>query len=626
MDILDILGATARQNQSTSTSITEESLAADEAVVQQEVNRLQGDVGGQRSIAAMFEKGAQEQDNSAREALSALIANDEAQANLKLSEYNQAQDRLANRDRIGEQIKQAYGVEMQLDLLRPDLSEMQAHLDQYRDKLIATENETAATKNPLKWAWNELAQKPYYQKKVQEAQQQIINTVGTAAKVMVGANNAQAVADSFTATADNQSVQADQRNAIDAAQAASSAQHTSEYFSDRQKQFAARYSIRADLAQQQNSLVRTLADIYTSKRAARTSATSHGDDLLKILKLQEELGNASFDPGTIQLLSANGIDFNEATTMGAGARGALVAHITSGLPLVFTQGVKDEDEIGQLLANGIKASKYLPDPLQGYFADQVYRQAAAEMQTLKGITDLSGKDAKTAETLKNIKFVKYTKDITGKIKITGLDFSGALDKPGQFSAVGEAFGDQRDAGSRSISDLYSNAALRQPGSAMGKMILASADIQAFAKSEAPGAKLARQIIGYADKKTEDGRPVLPATGEIEFDQLLKFANGDTREVYGFYEQIRKAVAKKLPYGPLGAEPVAVAPRLRGRFLEPGFFGNETKVWEQEVRSVEDVNKLKIRQEQTQKMYEEFQKRQMQDANAASRGILMMGGN
>lgn len=605
MNFLDIMVGAQQQN--VSVGLSEETLAADEAEVKREMDRLQSGIGAQRQAGANVESALDARDEAAHDALQALLLQEESRAQLTMSTYQQNQERLQNRDRVGEQIKQAYGVEMQLDMLRPDLGEMQSNLNHYRDKLNETTNETIDTKNPFKWVVNELVKKPYYQKRVQEQQQQIINTVGTAAKVMVSANNAQAVADSFTATADNSTVVANTRNAIDAAQAASGAQLTTDYFGQRADSFAAKYNIRKDLADQQTQYVRTLADIYTGKRAARAAGSIGSDDLLKALDLYQKLGESNYDPSTIELFAAHGIDMGEATQMGATARGQLRAYITSGLPLVFTQGAKDEAEIGQLLAGGVKAAQHIPDRVQGYFIQQAYAQAAQEMQLLKSLEGTPLNEA--TEKLNSVRFVKYTRDVMGKIKITGLDFSNALNAPGQYHGIGEVIQDQRGANNRSIAEIFSSSGIQQPGSGLGKDILASTEVQTLIASGAPGGKLAQKIAMLVDQKTETGQPVIPAGKTLTFDEYVKLANGDAREIFGFYEAIRKSVTKKLPYTALGAKPVEVLPEFYGEIIQPGFLGNETRAWHQPVRSVEDVNRFILETEQSKRMYEEYQKRQ-----------------
>lgn len=603
MNLEDFLGLT----KNTSVSISEEKLVADEAEVRREIDRLQAANATQQAAGTQVIQALDAQDENAEAALRALIANDSAQGNLQLSQYQQNQDRAAESDRIGNNIKEAFQMETQLTMLRENLPAKLENLDVYNDKLTETMTEIRETKNPFKWVFNNVIVKPYLEKKVQENQNQILGEVNTMAKVFVGANNAQVIADGFTTKADNKTVQANVYGATSAAVAASQAEKTKEFFVEQANNFVTKYNVRKDMANQMQQQVGIIADLYRANRSARTAAGENQGSMLKALKDMAELGDKAYDPTSIQLLASNGIDFGQITRIGATARGQLLSHIqTNGaLPLVPSGVGMKIEEANELLAGGIKASQLLPDPVAGYFSQQVYRQAAAELQAL---------GTASPEQRAQFRFVKASVDkFTQEVTFDGFDFSGALETPGAIKSIGEEIVPGMGNRPRSVLEAYQGAGTHLPAGALGKTIQAHADVVALRNSNAPGSKLAKKIAMFSDQKTEDGRPVLPAGHVVSFEEYINLAEGDPNEIWQYYKTVQKALAKSLPYAAIGAKAVEVTPTFVGAYVKPGLFGNETQPWERAPKSVEDIIQWMNETKASKKLLENYRKMEIERA-------------
>ncbi len=606
MELADLIAQ--RQQQDVMIRNEESKLVAEEGEVRQAVSQSKADLQTQRKAAANYSAVLDEQDVQNREALAALINQEVQQSNLDTSAFMAQQEKIKKRDEVSAQLKAQFVPDALLSTIGQNVQTMQQEADIYTDKLSNARNQIVETSNPIKWAWKNLVEVPYYEKKVQQSQQQILNTLGVAGKTFLTANNAQVLADNFTTQATDETVVANVYNLRAAQLSANREQLEAGFAGERVKTFGAKYGLAKDITDQMQQLTGIIASTYNANKSSslRAGGMKGTEDLLDIYKKYGELAETlKASPGQIEFFKQNGISFDKAMGAGQVARGMYLNHMTSDLPLVQSGSFAKEEEIPLLLQNARKASELLPSPMNSFITSTILEEAEKEYVTLKN-TMSAGGDA--GEFLASSRFIRGERDnlVKGSVKkINGLDLTGAFDQAYNFK-YGINDGQPRTPG-----QFLAESVLLAPGSAVGKELLSSQAMEQLINSGRPGAKLAQQYRAFADGKTAEGAPVVSANHVLSFEEIRGMANNDAAEIYGFYNAAYKLANLSLPYTALGAKPSQFQANIPGSFATRGFFGNEEKNWKGSPRSVDDVKKWMLQADVAKQLTIQQAKREME---------------
>lgn len=593
MELADLIKQ--RQSQDVAIRSEESKLVAEESEVRAAVGQTKADLRTQRAAAANYNTVLDEQDLQNREALAALINQETAQADLDNSAFQAREKKLQERDKVAAQLKAQFVPDALLSTIGQNVQVMQKEVDVYTDKLSAARQEIVETSNPIKWAWKNLVEVPYFEKKVQQSQQQVLNTLGVAGKTFLTANNAQVLADNFTTQATDETVVANVYNLRAAQLAANKEQLEAGASQERTKIFGAKYGIAKDITDQMQQLTGIIASTYNANKSnsLRASGAKGTEDILDIYRKWGELAETlKASPGQIETFKQNGVDFDSAMSLGSVARGMYLNHVASDLPLVQSGSFAKEEEIPLLLQNGRKAASILPSPMNSFITNAILQDAEKEYVTLKNVMSAGGDSATFLESSKYIRGERDTL-VKGSVKkINGMDLTGAFSVPmvwDQKTRGGTPLG-INDGVPRTPGQFLAETALLAPGTPIGKELLSSQEIERLIASGRPGAKLAQQYRAFADGKTAEGNPVISANHVLSFDEIRAMANNDAAEIYGFYNATYKLANLSLPYTALGAKPTPFEAKIPGSFVTNGTFGPDSKSWAAAPRSVDDVKK------------------------------------
>lgn len=598
-----------KQQQSVAMATEERKLVAEEGEVRQAVGQAKADLAVQRKVGAQYAGAVDILDQQASEALQASLKASEEQAKLDLSVFQAAEEKKRTQDQVAAQLKGAFGMDALVTQIGPNIQAMQGQIDNYQDKLSNAKQEIIDTSNPIKWVWKNLVEVPYYEKKVQANQQQLLNTLGVAGKTFLTANNAQVIADQFTTKATPETVVANVYNTRAAALAAEKESMESNAATERVRNFGIKYGIQKDVTDQMQQLTQIIASTYNANKSTslRASGAKGMEDILDVYKKYAELADTlKASPGQMQQLAQNGIDFDRAMSAGATARGMYLNHAASDLPFVPSGSYENEGKIPELLVAGKKATQFLPSPMNQFIASTIFEEAEKEYLGLK-TTMSSGGDA--AKFLETSRFVLGERDtlVKGSVKrINGLDLTKAFDQEYVFKYGVD------DGVPRTPGQFLTETVLLAPGSPVGKELLSSQAIENLIASGRKGSNLAKLYRAYADGKTPEGLPVLPANGKLDFDMIRGMANNDPAEIYAFYNAAYNLAQLSLPYTAVGAKPSNFQAGIPGNFATMGTFGPDKKDWVGIPRSEEDVKKWMLQADLAKKLLISEQERRLQE--------------
>ncbi len=618
-----LLEAMIGQKQQQSVAITNEErkLVAEEGEVRTSVAQTKGALKKQEGAAASYAGELDTVDTNAAAALRALLDTEEAKAKYDLSAYQQQQDRLRAQAVLGQQAKDTFRIDQMMGQIGPNLTAINEHLDHYQDKLATAQQEIVDTKNPLKWLWKHAVEKPYYEKKIQDDQQQILNTMGTAAKTFVTANNYQVAADNMTTKADSDTVVANVYN-LRAAQLASTQEGAkADAALARAKTFGERYGLSKDITDQMQQMTQIIASTYNANKSSslRASGAKGMEDILDVLKKYGELAQDGLSPGQIQQFADGGIDFNRAANVGPVARGMYLNHSVSDLPFIPSTSYAKEEDVSAMLANGQKAIKLLPSPLNQLIAGTIIKSAGDEYTLLKQTQSAGGDVGKV---LAESRFITGERDTLAKDavkKINGINLADSFSQKFQFD-----YGIQ-DGVPRTPGQFIAESALLAPGTAVAKEVLSNKAFDDLIASGKRGAKLAALYRQYADGKTAEGAPVITASTVLSFDQLRGMANNDAGEIFAFINEVSKVASLSLPYTAVGAKPSEFPVGIPGSFATRGMFGNSQEDWVGQARSEDDIRSWMIQADTAKKLMIEQARRDAEVPFVPKPGAVLRAG-
>lgn len=575
-----------------------------------------------------LEKELTASEESGRASLDALIGVEAAKTQKEQTEYELQQSRRRQSDESKAKIQKAYSVDQLTQTVAGNMPELIELSNVAGDALTALNKDIDSSKNPIFKLWANSVTKPKLEQKLMERRQQVIDEVSTAATVFGAANNAQTIADSFIMTADTEDMKKARYNLQAAQTSALAAEGQAQLITERAKNFQVRYNLSSDAAKNFGGLLNDVAQIHSlglhtrslalQERAANTEENykrakidqmkngKNGDvlagldplDRITYLKGMVALGEAALDEQTILVLEKAGVNFTEALSLSPVGRGMVRANAIMGTPFVQTEFMKTEQDANLLLAEGLKAIQTLDVPTVAIYGGQVFKAAQQEMQEFiqwqqnPYIVDKDGE--KIMRPLPAFQLLKTTPGVAMSVgtkgeppKFLGYDFRSAMNVKMPLGAAGIP------TTVTTLSDFFMSAVTRYPGSALGKhMFATSPQMQELLTTNAPGSKVAKNIQAYADGKTPEGFPALPAGTALNMDHLLLFAGGDSRELAGFYQTAAKAMALQLPVSQLGATPVIPKIYADVTTEKSTFFGVETETFNVEINGVETINQYK----------------------------------